>query len=47
MYEAAPMGLAECCRQANGDALEASQFERLPVVPLKNSIQGFPARVIQ
>ena len=47
MYEAVPMGLTECFRQANGDAQEASQIERLPLVPLKNPIQGLTARVIQ
>jgi hypothetical protein len=47
MYEAVPTDLAECCRQANGDAQEASQVEWLPVVPLKNSIQGLTARVIE
>jgi hypothetical protein len=41
------MGVTECCRQANGNAQEASQFEWLPVVPLKNPIQGFTTRVIQ
>ena len=46
MYEALPMDLAECCRQANGDAQEASQIERLPLVPLKNPIQGLTARVL-
>jgi hypothetical protein len=38
MDEAAPMDLAECCRQANGDVQEASQVERLPLVSLKNPI---------
>jgi hypothetical protein len=47
MREALPMDLAECFRQTNGDAKKASQIERLPVVPLKNPIQGFTARVIQ
>src|SRR5260370_19139850 len=41
------MDLSECLRQTNGDAQKASQFERLPVVSLKNPIQGFTARVIQ
>jgi hypothetical protein len=41
------MDLAECCRQANSDAQEASQTEQLPLAPLKNSIQGLTARVIQ
>jgi hypothetical protein len=47
MDEAAPMDLAECCRQANGDAQEASQLDRLPLVPLKNPIQGLTARVLE
>ena len=34
------MGVTECCRQANGEEQEASQIERLPLVPLKNPIQG-------
>ena len=41
------MDLAECCRQANGHAQDASQIERLPLVPLKNLIQGFTARVLE
>ena len=36
MDEAVLMDLTECCCQANGDAQEASQIERLPLVPLKN-----------
>ncbi len=32
------MDLAEGYRQANGGAQEACQFERLPVVSLKNPI---------
>jgi hypothetical protein len=47
MYKAAPMDLADCFSQTDGDAQKARQFERLPVVPLKNPIQGFTARVIQ
>ena len=43
--EAAPVDLAECCRQADGDAQEAGQIERLPLVSLKNPIQGLTARV--
>jgi hypothetical protein len=39
MDEAVPMHLAQCCRQANGDAQEARQIERLPLVPLKNQVQ--------
>jgi hypothetical protein len=38
MYEAVPMHLAECCRQANGDGKEASQIERVPLIALKNPI---------
>src|SRR5258708_38015054 len=45
--EAVPMDLAECCRQANGDAQEASQVERLPLVPLKNPIQELAARILE
>ena len=48
MNEAVPMDLAECCRQANSDAQDAGQIERLPLiskVPLKNQIQGLTARV--
>jgi hypothetical protein len=47
MYKAAPMDLADCFSQTDGDAQKARQFERLPVVPLKNPIQGFTTRVIQ
>src|SRR5713101_5837958 len=47
MYEALPMDLAECCCQANGDAQEASQFERMPLVPLKNPVQWFTARILE
>src|SRR5713226_5146948 len=36
-----------CCRQANGDAQDASQIERLRLVPLKNPIQGLTARVLE
>jgi hypothetical protein len=39
------MGVTECCRQANGDAQEASQVERLPLV--KNPIQRLAARVLE
>jgi hypothetical protein len=47
MYEAVPMDLAECRRQANGDAQQASQIERLPLVPLKNKIQRLTARIVE
>ena len=39
------MDLAECCRQADGNAQEESQVERLPLVLLKNQIQGLTARI--
>ena len=39
------MDLAECCRQSNRDTQDAGQTERLPVVPLKDQIQGLTARV--
>jgi hypothetical protein len=41
------MGVTECCRQANGDAQEASQVERLPLVPLKNPMQRLAARILE
>ncbi len=41
------MDLAECRRQANSDALEASQIERLPVVSFKNPIQWLTARILE
>ncbi len=41
------MDLAECFRQTNGDAQKARQIERLPLVPLKNLIQGLAARVVE
>jgi hypothetical protein len=47
MYESVPMHLAECRRQADGDAQGAGQIEGLPLVPLKNPIQRFAARVMQ
>ncbi len=45
MNEATPVDLAECCRQANSDAQDASQIRRLPLTPLKDQIQGLTARV--
>jgi hypothetical protein len=45
MDDAMPVDFAECCRQANGDAQEASQIERLSLAPLKNPIQRLTARV--
>src|SRR5258708_618756 len=47
MYEAMPMDLAERCRQANCDAQEANQVDRLALIPLKNAIQGFTTRVLE
>jgi hypothetical protein len=47
MYESVPMDLAECRRQANGDAQGAGQIERLPLGSLKNPIQRLPARVFE
>jgi hypothetical protein len=47
MYQAVPMDLADCCRQANGDAQEARQIERSPLVPLKNLIHGLSARILK
>jgi hypothetical protein len=41
------MNSAGCCRQANSDAQEAIQFERLPVVSLKNPIQRVTTRIVQ
>src|SRR5713101_6622918 len=42
-----PWTWPSCCRQANGDAQDASQIERLRLVPLKNPIQGLTARVLE
>jgi hypothetical protein len=47
MDKAVPMDLAECFRQANSDAQEERQFERLPLVLLKNPIQRITARVLK
>jgi hypothetical protein len=47
MYEAALMDLTQCFCQPNGNAQEASQVERLPLVPLKNLIQRLTARVLE
>jgi hypothetical protein len=41
------MDVAECFRQADGDAQEASQIERLPVISLDNPIQRLTARVLE
>jgi hypothetical protein len=45
MYQAMSMNLVERFRQPNGDAQEARQIERLPLVPPKNPIQGLTARI--
>ena len=45
--KAVRIDVTEWCRQVNGDAQEASQFEWLPVVPLKNPIHKFTTRVVQ
>src|SRR6266851_1368475 len=47
MNETMPMNLAECYRQANSDAQDANQIERLPLVPLKDQIQRLTARVFE
>jgi hypothetical protein len=38
---------ADCFRQANGDAQEASHIERLSFAPIKNQIQGLTSRVFE
>ena len=38
MDQATPMDLAKCCRQANSDAQDAGEIERLPRASLKNQI---------
>ena len=45
MNEPRPMDLAKCGRQADGNAQEASQVERLSLAPLKNQIQWLTARI--
>jgi hypothetical protein len=47
MHESVSMDLAECCRQANGDAQGAGQIKRLPLGSLKNPIQRLTARVFE
>ena len=42
VYETTPMDLAECRRQADGNAQEARQIDRLPPVALKNRSRGSP-----
>ena len=43
--QAAPMDLADCCRQANGDAQAAGQLERLPLAQIKDPVHWLAARV--
>jgi hypothetical protein len=38
---------ADCFRQANGDAQEASHIERLSFAPLKNQIQRLTSRIFE
>jgi hypothetical protein len=47
VYEAVPMDLTECYRQANSDAKDAGEIERLPLIPLNNPIQVLTARVFE
>jgi hypothetical protein len=46
MYQAAPMKLADCRRQANSDVQEATQVYGLRVVLLKNAVQWLTARIL-
>ena len=41
------MDLAECFRQANGDAREAHHIQWLPLIPLKNPIHRLTARLLK
>ena len=45
MDEAAPMNVAERCRQVDGEMQEVRQFEWFPLVSLENPIQGITTRV--
>jgi hypothetical protein len=47
MCEPAPMDLAKCCRQADGNTQDSGQIERLPMASLKNPIQGLTARAFE
>jgi hypothetical protein len=47
MYEAAPMHLAKCRRQADGDTQEATQIEGPALVPFKNPVQRLTAWVLK
>jgi hypothetical protein len=46
VYQAAPMKLADCRRQANSDVQEATQVYGLRVVLLKNAVQWLTARIL-
>jgi len=41
------VGLANCCRQTDSDAQEASQIERMSQVPLDDPIQGFTTWILK
>jgi hypothetical protein len=47
MNKTTAMDLAECSRQADSDAQDAGQIERLSLVPLKNQIQGLASRILE
>jgi hypothetical protein len=47
MNEAVSMDLAKGSRQADSDAQEIGQIQRLPSVPLKNQIQGLASRIFE
>jgi hypothetical protein len=47
MDEATQMNLAKSFRQADSDAQEAGQIERLRLIPLKNPIQRLTAGVFE
>ena len=45
--EALPVGMAECCRQPDGNEQKASQIDRLPLVPLDYAIQRLTTRILK
>ena len=47
MYEAMPMDLAKCCRQADSNTQDAGHIERLPAALFKNPIQRLTAWVFE
>jgi hypothetical protein len=47
MYEAVPMDLSECCRQADGHTQDAGQIERFPLASFENSIQRLAAGIFE